>query len=117
LALVAWGSVAGVCIEAVDLAKAKGLDVKLLVPTLLYPVAEPVFKEFFASAKRGLVVEQSHLAQYYKVLRMFLDLPKGVESFARSGANPFQPGEIVASLQRLLAELQRSHEGELQPQE
>ncbi len=48
---------------------------------------------------------------------MHLDLPKGVRSLARSGANPFLPGEIVAALHRLLSELQRSHEGNLQPQE
>ena len=50
-------------------------------------------------------------------LRMHLDLPKGVRPLARSGANPFLPGEIVAALHQLLAELQRRHEGNLQPQE
>jgi 2-oxoglutarate ferredoxin oxidoreductase subunit alpha len=117
LALVAWGSVAGVCREALLMAKAKGLDVKLLVPYLLYPVAEQTYLDFFASVQKGLIVEQSHLAQFHKLLRMHLDLPKGVRSLARSGANPFLPGEIVEALHHLLAELQRSHESELQPQE
>ncbi|WP_306591496.1 2-oxoacid:acceptor oxidoreductase subunit alpha [Geothrix sp. 21YS21S-4] len=117
LALVAWGSVAGVCREALRMAQEQGLDVKLLVPYLLYPVAEQTYREFFASVQKGLIVEQSHLAQTFKVLRMHLDLPKGVQSLARSGANPFLPGEIVAALHHLLAELQRSHEGSLQPQE
>lgn len=117
LALVAWGSVAGVCREALLLAREQGMDVKLLVPTLLYPVAEPAYQEFFASVKAGLVVELSHLAQFHKVLRMHLDLPAGVKSMARSGANPFLPTEIVGALQHLLSELQRSHEGLLQPQE
>jgi hypothetical protein len=48
---------------------------------------------------------------------MHIDLPKDVKSLARSGANPFLPGEIVAALHHLLSELQRSHEGKLQPQE
>ena len=117
LALVAWGSVAGVCREALQMARAEGLDVKLMVPYLLYPVAEEAYRSFFASVQKGLIVEQSHLAQTFKVLRMHLDLPKGVQSLARSGANPFLPGEIVAALHHLLAELQRSHEGKLQPQE
>jgi 2-oxoglutarate ferredoxin oxidoreductase subunit alpha len=117
LALVAWGSVAGVCREALLMAKAKGLDVKLLVPYLLYPVAEQTYLDFFASVQKGLIVEQSHLAQFHKLLRMHLDLPKGVRSLARSGANPFLPGEIVEALHHLLAELQRSHESDLQPQE
>ena len=117
LALVAWGSVAGVCREALQMALAEGLDVKLMVPYLLYPVAEETYNAFFASVQKGLVVEHSHLAQTFKVLRMHLDLPKGLQSLARSGANPFLPGEIVAALHQLLAELQRSHEGKLQPQE
>ena len=117
LALVAWGSVAGVCREALALAQAEGLHVKLLVPYLLYPVAEGIYRDFFASAQKGLVIEQSHLAQFHKLLRMHLDLPKGVRSMARSGANPFLPSEIVVALHRLLSELQRSHEGNLQPQE
>jgi hypothetical protein len=48
---------------------------------------------------------------------MHIDLPKGVHPLSRSGANPFLPGDIVAALHHLLSELQRSHEGNLQPQE
>jgi len=117
LALVAWGSVAGVCREAIAMAHDQGLNVKLMVPYLLYPVAEATYRGFFASVQKGIIIEQSHLAQFHKLLRMHIDLPKGVRSLARSGANPFLPGEIVAALHRLVSELQRSHEGNLQPQE
>lgn len=117
LALVAWGSIGGICQEAVAIARAEGLDVKLLVPYLVYPIAEGVYRDFFASVQRGLVVEQTHLGQFYRVLRMYVDLPKGMESMTRSGANPFRPREIVVALHRLLAELQRSQAGNLQPQE
>jgi len=117
IAIIAWGSVAGVCREALEMAHAQGLNVKLMVPYLLYPVAEGAFEDFFASVVNGYVIEQTHLAQYFKLLRMHLDLPKGVRPMARSGANPFLPSEIVASLHVLLSELQRSHEGNLQPQE
>jgi 2-oxoglutarate ferredoxin oxidoreductase subunit alpha len=117
LAIVAWGSVAGVCREALKMAQAGGLNVKLLVPYLLYPVAEGAYQDFFASVQKGYIIEQTHLAQYYKLLRMHLDLPKGVRPMARSGANPFLPSEIVAALHKLLSELQRSHEETLQPQE
>ena len=117
IAMIAWGSVAGVCREALAMAQAEGLNVKLLVPYLLYPVAEGVYNDFFGSVQKGLVIEQTHLAQTFKLLRMHLDLPKGLRSLARSGANPFLPGEIVAALHQLLSELQRSHEGKLQPQE
>ncbi|HMK73317.1 MAG TPA: 2-oxoacid:acceptor oxidoreductase subunit alpha [Myxococcaceae bacterium] len=101
LGLVSWGSSAGVAREAVDLARVRGLDVKLLVPLLVYPVAEQVYREFFASVRAGLVVELSYQGQLYRIVRMFVDLPPGVRPFARSGANPFRPSEVVDQLERL----------------
>lgn len=101
LALVSWGSTAGVCREAAARAWAEGLAVKLLVPQLLYPVAEDVYREFFASVRAGLVVEQSYQGQLHRLLRMFVDLPPGVVSMARPGADPFRPAEIVARLHAL----------------
>ena len=106
LALVSWGSTAGVCRESLQLALAEGLSVKLLVPTLLYPVADEVYREFFASVQAGLVVELSHQGQLYRLLKMFSEVPKGVVSFARSGANPFQPREVLARLTELTVVLQ-----------
>jgi 2-oxoglutarate ferredoxin oxidoreductase subunit alpha len=115
--LVSWGSTAGVCREAMRLARAEGLDVKLLVPYLLYPINEDVYQSFFASVEAGLVVEQSHQGQLYRVLRMYLDVPAGVHSVCRSGANPFQPAEIVNRLRAEAMALQRRVEDALQPQE
>jgi 2-oxoglutarate/2-oxoacid ferredoxin oxidoreductase subunit alpha len=117
LALVSWGSSAGVCREALALAQADGLNVKLLVPHLLYPVADEVYRDFFASVRGGLVVEQSHQGQLYRILRMFLDLPKGVVSFAKSGANPFLPSEVVTRLSDVALALQRRQADARQPQE
>lgn len=101
LGMISWGSSAGVAREAVELARAEGIDVKLLVPYLLYPVAEAVFAEFFESVRAGLVVELSHQGQFYRILRMFVNVPRGVRSFARSGANPFQPRELIEELATL----------------
>jgi 2-oxoglutarate ferredoxin oxidoreductase subunit alpha len=100
IALVSWGSVAGVAREALRLARAEGLRVKLLVPTLLYPVSEPVYQEFFGSVVQGLFIEQSFQGQLYRLVRMFVDLPVLVKPFARSDSNPFLPAEV---LQRLRA--------------
>ncbi len=107
LALVAWGSVAGVCREAAERAASEGLDVKLLVPWLVYPVAEEIYRDFFASVRAGFVVELSHQGQLYRILRMFVDVPAGVASLSRSGANPFQPREIVAQLRSAAVALQQ----------
>jgi 2-oxoglutarate ferredoxin oxidoreductase subunit alpha len=115
LALVAWGSVGGVAREALGLARRQGLRAKLLLPRLLYPVAEAVYTDFFASVRSGLVVEQSHQGQLYHVLRMFTDVPPGVESLARSGANPFTLTELVDRLQTQVRTLQRQREQDLEP--
>jgi 2-oxoglutarate ferredoxin oxidoreductase subunit alpha len=117
LALVSWGSTAGVCREALRLARAEGLAVKLLVPRLLYPVADAVYRNFFGNVQAGLVVEQSHQGQLYRLLRMFVDVPAGVRSFSRTGANPFRPGEVAGVLKEMMLALQRRADDARQPQE
>jgi len=117
LALVSWGSCAGVCREALALATAQGLRVKLLVPYLLFPVNEGVYRRFFATVQAGLVVEQSFLGQLYRVLRMVLDVPPGLKSFSRSGANPFHPAEIVRELHDHALGLQQRKSEARQPRE
>jgi 2-oxoglutarate ferredoxin oxidoreductase subunit alpha len=115
--LVSWGSVAGAALEALHEARGEGLLVKLLVPRLLFPVAEPIYEEFFAGVRRGFVVEQSHQGQLRQLLRMFVDVPKGVRSLCKSGSNPITPEEILEQLRQAVRELQRSREPELQLQE
>ena len=107
LGIVSWGSVAGVAIEAVHIAISKGIKVKLLVPRLLYPVSEQVYQEFFLSVKRGLVVEQNHQGQLYRLLRMFVDVPRGMETLAKSGSNPITPPELVDRIRQVSLALQQ----------
>ena len=112
VAIVAWGSLAGVAREALQLSREEGIHAKLLVPKLLYPVVEEVYREFFHGVQAGLVVEQSHQGQLYRLVRMFVDVPAGVQPFARSGSNPIMPTAIVERLQRLVLALQRRQAGE-----
>ena len=111
LALISWGSVAGVAREALRLALAEGLRVKLLVPRLLYPVAEPAYQDFFASVKRGLFVEQSFQAQLYRLVRMYVEVPAGIKPLAKSGSNPIQPAEVLERLREMVVAIQgnRNH--------
>jgi 2-oxoglutarate ferredoxin oxidoreductase subunit alpha len=115
LALLAWGSLAGVAREALARAESEGICAKLMVPTLLYPVAEDVYRRFFGSVAAGLVVEQSHQSQLYRLLRMFVDVPAGVRPLCRSGANPITPEEVLAGLRALALSLQRQSELEAEP--
>jgi 2-oxoglutarate ferredoxin oxidoreductase subunit alpha len=106
-----------VCKEALEIATSKGLKVKLLIPRLLYPVNEGLYRRFFSGVKAGLVVEQSYLGQLYRILRMAIDVPAGVTSFCRSGANPFAPAEIVRKLQEHALDLQQREADARQPVE
>jgi 2-oxoglutarate ferredoxin oxidoreductase subunit alpha len=112
LGVISWGSVAGVAIEAVRIAAAQGIKVKLLVPRLLYPISEEVFQDFFLSVKRGLVVEQNHQSQLYRLIRMFVDVPRGIETLAKSGSNLITPGELVDRIRRISLALQQDKHGE-----
>jgi 2-oxoglutarate ferredoxin oxidoreductase subunit alpha len=116
VALVSWGSVAGVAREALRLAQAEGLRAKLLVPKLLYPVAEQVYQDFFASVTRGLFIEQSFQGQLYRLVRMFVDLPDQVKSLAKSGSNPIQPTEVLERLREMVVALQGNrHQPQTEP--
>src|ERR1019366_8127516 len=92
--------------EALRLAQAEGLHAKLLVPKLLYPVAEQIYQDFFASVKRGLFIEQSFHGQLYRLVRMYVDLPALVKPFAKSGSNPIQPKEVLERLRKMVVALQ-----------
>ncbi|HVB38661.1 MAG TPA: 2-oxoacid:acceptor oxidoreductase subunit alpha [Vicinamibacterales bacterium] len=106
IAMVSWGSSAGVCREALRRAQANGLRVKLLVPRLLYPVADDAYVRFFSGVQAGLFVEQSYQGQLHKIVRMSVDLPANVQSLCRSGANPFRPAEVYERLEALARSLQ-----------
>jgi 2-oxoglutarate ferredoxin oxidoreductase subunit alpha len=115
IGLISWGSVAGVAREALETARERGMKVKLLIPLLLYPVAEEIYTDFFAGLKKGLVIEQSHQGQLYRILRMFVDVPHGVESLCKSGANPILAEEIVNRLQTMILDLQLERTPEEEP--
>jgi 2-oxoglutarate ferredoxin oxidoreductase subunit alpha len=115
VALVSWGSVAGAAREALVIARAEGIQAKLLVPKLLYPVAEEVYADFFRGVQGGLVVEQSHQGQLYRVLRMFVNVPAGVQPLARSGSNPILPSSIVQRLKKIVLGLQRQRVPDVEP--
>jgi 2-oxoglutarate ferredoxin oxidoreductase subunit alpha len=109
IGLVSWGSVSGVAREALRSARAEGLHVKLLVPKLLYPIAEQVYQDFFASVSRGLFIEQSYQGQLYRLVRMYVDVPHLVKPLAKSGSNPIQPAEVLDRVRQLVLALQGSH--------
>jgi 2-oxoglutarate ferredoxin oxidoreductase subunit alpha len=115
VAVVSWGSVAGTAREALEMARREGIQAKLLVPTLLFPVAEEIYADFFRGVQAGMVVEQSHQGQLYRILRMYVNVPAGVQPLARSGSNPILPTSIVERLRKIVLGLQRQRVAEVEP--
>jgi 2-oxoglutarate ferredoxin oxidoreductase subunit alpha len=107
IGLVSWGSVAGVASEAASIARREGIQLKLLVPRLLYPISEEVYEDFFASVRAGLVIEQSHQGQLFRIIRMFVDVPRGLESLARSGSNPITVHDVLDRVRSMVMAFQR----------
>jgi len=113
--MVAWGSIAGVAREALELARREGLQARLLVPKLLYPVAEDVYGEFFGALSAVLFLEQSYQCQLLAIVRMHVEVPRIVETLAKPGANPILPAEVVARLREIARTLHSRLHPESEP--
>ncbi|HXQ30458.1 MAG TPA: 2-oxoacid:acceptor oxidoreductase subunit alpha [Steroidobacteraceae bacterium] len=100
VAVLTWGSLTGVVREAIALARADGLDVRLIAPRLLLPTRPTEMANALAGVKRLLVVEQSHGAQFHKYLRAHYTLPSDTSVLHRPGPLPMRPGEIHRLLSR-----------------
>ena len=95
VALLTWGSCTGPCREAMARLRAQGRRVRLVAPRLIAPALPGPMGDAIAGARRLLVVEQSHGAQYLRYLRAHYDLPGEVRSLHQPGPLPVRPGAIV----------------------
>jgi 2-oxoglutarate ferredoxin oxidoreductase subunit alpha len=94
LAVLTWGSLTGAVREAISRAGNEGIAARLVAPRLLAPAQPEAFSRALDGARRVLVVEQSHGAQFYRYLRAHYELPGEVRVFHRSGPLPIRAGEI-----------------------
>ena len=94
LVVLTWGSLTTTAREAISHAAADGIKARLVAPRLLAPVQPDRLKAALAGAKRILVVEQTHGAQFHRYLRAHYDLPAPVRVFNRPGPLPITAGEI-----------------------
>ena len=94
LAVITWGSLTGAAREAIERAKADGIDARMVAPRLLAPIQPEQMAAALKGVKRILVVEQTHGGQFNKFLRAHYDLPAPVRVFNRPGPLPITAGEI-----------------------
>jgi len=94
LAVITWGSLTGTVREAIERATQDDVTVRLVAPRLLAPVQPERLAAALDGAKRMLVVEQSHGAQFHRYLRAHYDLPGAVRVLNRPGPLPIRTEEV-----------------------
>lgn len=98
LVVLTWGSVTGAVREAIALARHEGVAARLVAPRLLAPTRPRDMQAALDGAKRVLIVEQSHGAQFYRYLRAHYELPGEVEVFSRAGPLPITATEVKTAM-------------------
>jgi 2-oxoglutarate ferredoxin oxidoreductase subunit alpha len=98
MAVLTWGSLTGAAREAISIARAEGLAVKLIAPRLLTPTRPQEMAAALAGVKRLLVVEQTHSAQFHRYLKAHYDLPRDTRVLHAPGPLPISPGDILREL-------------------
>lgn len=93
--VLTWGSTTAAVLEAAIQARASGLAVKVIALRLLSPTQPDKMALAMRGARRALVVEQSHSAQFHHFLRAYYPLPDQVEVISRPGPLPIRPGEVL----------------------
>lgn len=99
LAVIAWGSTAGVVREAIRRLDKGGLNLRLIVPRLLAPAQPSRMAEALKGCDRALSIELSHGAQFYHYLKGYYDIACPLTQYHRPGPLPFRPGELVQEIE------------------
>ena len=97
--LVAYGSMARVCVSAMNLARAEGIKVGMIRPISLWPFPQKAFAGI--TGKKFLVCELS-AGQMVEDVRLAVNGQTPVEHFGRLGGIVPEPEEIVEALKKLV---------------
>ncbi|HEY5633668.1 MAG TPA: 2-oxoacid:acceptor oxidoreductase subunit alpha [Burkholderiaceae bacterium] len=98
LVVLTLGSATGPVREGLARAAADGLAVKLVSMRLLAPARPEAFAKLLAGARRVLVIEQNHSAQFLRYLRSVYDFEAQVRSYCHPGPLPIRPSEVYQAL-------------------
>jgi 2-oxoglutarate/2-oxoacid ferredoxin oxidoreductase subunit alpha len=99
--LVAYGSVARICMNAMEEARAKGHKVGLIRPITLFPFPTPIISELANKVKGFMSVEMS-AGQMVEDIRLAVNGRKPVEFYGRQGGMIPAPEDIVSALEQKL---------------
>ncbi len=94
---IAFGSVARICLKAIEDARAQGIKVGLLRPITLWPFPTQEVKRLSAQVK-GILCVELNAGQMIEDVRLAVDGRVPVSHFGRMGGIVPNPGEVLDAL-------------------
>ena len=102
LGILCWGSSEGVVRDALQRMNDPG--VAAFIPRMLSPLPKADLQAFVDGCDDILIIELSHSAQFHRVLRTEIDLPRGhTHVHARSGGKPLTMVEVIDAVKTVCA--------------
>ncbi len=93
--ILTWGSLTGAGREALDMLADEEVSARLIALRQISPFPADVLATALESARRVLIVEQSHSGQFYRYVRAHIDLPSDIRQLHREGPVVIGPDEIT----------------------
>lgn len=91
---VAFGSIARICLKAIEEARAKGIKVGLLRPITLWPFPEKIISELNHRVK-GILVVELNAGQMIEDVRLAAESRVPIFHYGRMGGNVPNPQEVL----------------------
>ena len=101
--MVAFGSVARICLKAIEEAREQGLKIGLLRPITLWPFPTAELQRLGAKVK-GMLVVELNAGQMIEDLRLAVEGAVPVHHFGRMGGIVPNPGEILDAFNNYFTE-------------
>ncbi len=102
--IVAFGTVARICLKAIEDARAAGIKVGLVRPITLWPFPTKVLNELSKKTK-GMLVVELNAGQMIEDVRLAVECNIPVYHFGRMGGMIPNPGEVLDSLKQNFPEI------------
>ena len=100
--LVGWGSTYGVVHEAIEQLEAEGVTCNHLPIKWIVPFHSDAVRAILESAKKTIVIENTHSGQFYRFMRSEIGLKLDMHIRKYDG-EPFMPYQVVDGVKEILA--------------
>lgn len=100
---VAFGSVARICLKAIEEARAQGIKVGLIRPITLWPFPEKAIADLSRRVK-GMLVVELNAGQMVEDVRLAAESRVPIHHYGRMGGNVPNPQEVLDQMLKLFPE-------------